>query len=206
MSHDTSSRSAGPELILASASPRRRELLDQIGVRYRVQAAALDEHQLPGESPGACVQRLALAKAQHVYARVQGHGVLVLGADTAVVLDGLMLGKPADRAAHLAMISALAGRSHQVLTAVALVGAHGASVSLSDSEVQLRAISAAEAGAYWDSGEPADKAGGYAIQGRGALFVRSLHGSYSGVMGLPLFETAALLEEHGLLPGWKERA
>src|SRR5580698_6451243 len=109
MPHDTSQHAAGPELILASASPRRRELLDQIGVRYRVQAAALDERQLPGESPGDCVQRLALAKAQHVHGKIQARSVLVLGADTAVVLDGLMLGKPADRAAHLAMMSALAG-------------------------------------------------------------------------------------------------
>src|SRR5277367_1683818 len=102
-----------PELILASASPRRRELLEQIGVRYRVLAAALDERQLAGEAPARCVQRLALAKAQHVQAQVPG--ALVLGADTAVVLDGLMLGKPADRAAHLEMLGALAGRSHQVL-------------------------------------------------------------------------------------------
>jgi septum formation protein len=204
MNPSPSQHASGPELILASASPRRRELLEQIGVRYRVQAAALDERQLPGELPGNCVQRLALAKAQHVHE--QAPRALVLGADTAVVLDGLMLGKPADRAEHQRMMSALSGRSHQVLTAVALISAHGASVRLSESRVCFRTLSAAEALAYWDTGEPSDKAGGYAIQGRGAVFVAELHGSYSGVMGLPLFETAALLGEHGVSLGWKEQA
>jgi septum formation protein len=115
-----------------------------------------------------------------------------------------MLGKPADRAEHLRMMSALSGRVHQVLTAVAVVSTRAASVCLSESQVRLRELSAAEALAYWATGEPADKAGGYAIQGRGAVFVADLQGSYSGVMGLPLFETAALLQEHGVLLGWKE--
>jgi septum formation protein len=205
MDPSPSQQAAAPELILASASPRRRELLAQIGLRCRVVAAALDEQQLPAESPGACVQRLALAKAQLVRGREAGPATVVLGADTAVVLDGLMLGKPADRGAHQRMMSALSGRIHLVLTAVAVLSARGASVYLSESKVQFCAVSVAEAHAYWASGEPADKAGGYAIQGRGAVFVRDLQGSYSGVMGLPLFETAALLEEHGVLLGWKEQ-
>lgn len=202
----TPSQPAGTELILASASPRRRELLDQIGVRYRVRAAALDERQLADESASDCVQRLALAKARHVLELEAAPHSLVLGADTAVVLDGQMLGKPRDRADQLRMMEALSGRTHQVLTAVALISRQRASARLSTSEVELRALSASEAEAYWNSGEPADKAGGYAIQGRGAIFVRTLHGSYSGVMGLPLFETAALLEEHGVKLSWKERA
>jgi nucleoside triphosphate pyrophosphatase len=206
MSHEIPQRSAGAELILASASPRRRELLDQIGVRYRLQAAALDERQLSGESPGACVQRLALAKAQHVYGLAGAQAVVVLGADTAVVLDGRMLGKPADRADHLRMMSALSGRIHEVLTAVAVVSARGLSVCLSQNKVRLIELSAADADAYWATGEPADKAGGYAVQGRAALFVSDLHGSYSGVMGLPLCETASLLAQHGVLPLWKQRA
>ena len=193
------------ELILASASPRRRELLAQIGVHCRVVAAALDEQQLPAESPGECVQRLALAKAQLVRKREGVPAAVVLGADTAVVLDGRMLGKPADRVAHQRMMSALSGRTHLVLTAVAVISARGASVYLSESKVKFCDLSVAEAHAYWASGEPADKAGGYAIQGRGAVFVMDLQGSYSGVMGLPLFETAALLKEHGVLLGWKEQ-
>jgi septum formation protein len=196
---------AQPRLILASASPRRRELLEQIGVRYRVQAAALDERQLAGEAPGECVQRLALAKAQHVYGRERASAVVVLGADTAVVINGQMLGKPLDGADHKRMMGALSGRMHQVLTAVAVVSTRGASVLLSESRVSLIELSDRDAEAYWATGEPADKAGGYAIQGRGALFVSGLQGSYSGVMGLPLCETARLLEEHGVLPAWKEQ-
>jgi septum formation protein len=206
MAHSTAAYAAAAPLILGSASPRRRELLDQIGVRYRVQSASLDERQLPGESPATCVQRLALSKAAHVLSLKSASEAWVLGADTAVVLDGLMLGKPVDRADHERMMSALAGRTHQVLTAVALCSAGRSGACLSASEVEFRPISAAEIAAYWDSGEPADKAGGYAIQGRGGIFVRSLKGSYSGVMGLPLYETAALLEEHGLVIPWKERA
>lgn len=206
MAHSTDSISAAAALTLASASPRRAQLLDQIGVPYHVQAAALDEQQLPGESPAQCVQRLALAKAGSILAGGRAGDAWVLGADTAVVLDGRMLGKPKDRADHERMLSALSGRTHQVLTAVALVSRGREGGRLSASEVELRPMSVAEIGAYWDSGEPADKAGGYAIQGRGAIFVRSLRGSYSGVMGLPLYETAQLLEEQGFTIPWRERA
>jgi septum formation protein len=191
---------APPVLVLASRSPRRRELLWQIGVAHRVAAADIDEQPLPGETPADCVQRLALAKAQ----TVSPDGLPVLGADTAVVLDGRMLGKPSDRADGVAMLRQLSGRTHRVLTAVALVDAHGSRMALNESEVEFRVLAAAECERYWESGEPRDKAGGYAIQGLGAVFISALRGSYSGVMGLPLFETATLLDAAGVPcgPGW----
>ena len=195
----------GMELILASASPRRSQLLRQIGVDHRVVAADIDEQWLPGESALECVQRLAMSKARHVAAGVQR--CLVLGADTAVVIDGQVMGKPRDGAHLIDMLTQLSGRVHRVLSALALVtvGEHGkvqrAAAAVSESEVEFRSIGAQEMQRYWDSGEPRDKAGGYAIQGMGAVFVRRLSGSYSGVMGLPLFETAALLHEAGFSRG-----
>ena len=186
-----------PVLVLASASPRRRELLWQIGVAHRVAIANVDERPRTGESAVECVQRLALAKAKAVWQA----SLPVLGADTAVVLDGEMLGKPRDRHSALAMLTRLSGRSHRVLTAVALVDGRGSQLRLSDSEVQFRTLEGAECARYWDSGEPCDKAGGYAIQGLGAVFVSRMQGSYSGVMGLPLFETAELLDAAGV-PRW----
>ncbi|MBS0387182.1 MAG: septum formation inhibitor Maf [Proteobacteria bacterium] len=194
-------------LLLASASPRRRELLWQIGVPHAIAIAAIDEQRLGGEAPDECVCRLALAKARHIaQAPPAGHGALpVLGADTAVFIDGTMLGKPTERAAGLAMLSRLANRTHEVLTAVALVTECGHDVRLSRSEVRFRAIDARECERYWASGEGRDKAGGYAVQGLGAVFVKELRGSYSGVMGLPLFETAALLDAAGV-PRWQVEA
>jgi septum formation protein len=190
-----------PVLVLASASPRRRELLWQIGVAHRVAIADIDEQPRAGESVGECVQRLALAKAKAVWQP----DLPVLGADTAVVLDGEMLGKPRDRHSALAMLARLSGRRHRVLTAVALVDARASQLRLNDSEVEFRVVESAECARYWDSGEPRDKAGGYAIQGLGAVFVRRVHGSYSGVMGLPLFETAELLDAAGI-PRWQHTA
>jgi septum formation protein len=187
-----------PVLVLASASPRRRELLWQIGVAHRIAIAGVDENPRAGESAADCVQRLALAKAKKVWTA----GLPVLGADTAVVLDGELLGKPRDRLSALSMLTRLSGRSHRVLSAVALVDGRGSEVRLSDSEVQFRTLTDAECARYWDSGEPRDKAGGYAIQGLGAVFVTRLLGSYSGVMGLPLCETAALLDAAGI-PRWQ---
>jgi septum formation protein len=183
-----------PVLVLASASPRRRELLWQIGVAHRVAIAGVDETPRVGESAAECVERLALAKAKAMWTG----DLPVLGADTAVVLEGQLLGKPRDRDSALSMLERLSGRSHRVLTAVALVYTGGSTVRLSDSEVQFRPIGSAECARYWDSGEPRDKAGGYAIQGLGAVFVSELRGSYSGVMGLPLCETAALLDAAGV--------
>jgi septum formation protein len=187
---------------LASGSPRRRELLRQIGVPFRLIEAAVDEAVLPGEDPRGYVARLARAKAEAGGRRRPPGGVEpVLAADTAVVLDGRIFGKPRDRDDGARMLGALSGRTHRVLTAVALGGAGGGSC-VSESEVTLRPIDAAECRAYWDCGEPCDKAGGYAIQGLGAVFVADLRGSHSGVMGLPLFETAQLLAQAGI-PRWR---
>ncbi|RLT94163.1 Maf family protein [Ketobacter sp.] len=190
---------------LASASPRRRELLQQIGVRFTVMSAAVDEAVLAGESPLDYVCRLAQAKADAVLSRVEMEGQLlrpVLGADTTVVLGERILGKPADEADAVAMLLALSGQTHQVMTAVALVsdGADCPATQLAYSvtEVQFRSIDEAEARQYWRTGEPADKAGAYGIQGLGAVFVENLSGSYSGVVGLPLYETANLLKQAGV--------
>ncbi len=188
---------AEPQIHLASQSPRRRDLLQQIGVCHAVLDVVVDETPLPREAPAEYVLRLALAKAR------AGHALRperpVLGADTAVVIDDEILGKPADRADAIAMLDRLAGREHRVLTAVALVGERE-ETRLSVSHVRFRPLAAGEAEAYWATGEPADKAGGYAVQGLGALFVESLSGSYSGVMGLPLFETGELLRRAGISP------
>ncbi len=186
-----------PVICLASNSPRRRELLSQIGVSHIVMAADIDESVLPGESPRAYVVRLAREKALAI--RRTGQELPVLAADTTVVLDGRVFGKPRDRADAIHMLSELAGRAHEVLTAVALAStAHGVGERLSANTVCFRKISAEECAAYWETGEPRDKAGGYAIQGLGAVFVESLSGSYSAVMGLPLFETGELLQAAGI--------
>jgi septum formation protein len=179
---------------LASGSPRRRELLKQIAVPFQVLEVTVDESVLPGEPPEAYVVRLAQLKAGAGWAiRPAARAAPVLAADTTVVLDGRILGKPADARDGQRMLLELAGRTHQVLTAIALASAAGVQSRLSRSEVALRSISAAEALDYWNTGEPRDKAGGYAIQGRAAIFIAELRGSYSGVMGLPLYETAELL-------------
>jgi septum formation protein len=184
-------------LYLASGSPRRRELLTQIGVPFIVISAPIDESPLPSESAPAYVERLARAKAAAGLARVDGPAV-VLGADTAVVLDGRILGKPENREDALAMLADLSGREHQVLTAVALDDGQRVHSCCVTSTVRFRAISTDEAQRYWASGEPADKAGGYAVQGLGAVFVTGLSGSYSAVVGLPLCETADLLGQFGI--------
>ncbi|HTW38206.1 MAG TPA: Maf family protein [Steroidobacteraceae bacterium] len=197
-----STPTAAPVLCLASASPRRRELLAQIGVAHEVAPAEIDEARLAGEPPREYVLRLARGKALAIHAHRPQEPVLA--ADTAVVLGQSVYGKPRDRADALAMLKALGGRAHQVLTAVALATPAGLTSALSESTVELRALSEAECLAYWDTGEPLDKAGAYAIQGCGAVFVRSLRGSFSGVMGLPLYETAQLLRAAGL-PCWLGR-
>lgn len=184
---------------LASGSPRRRELLQQIGVSFRVVSTAVDETVLPGEAPAAYVERLAAAKADDGWDRSRdAAGTPVLAADTAVVLDGRILGKPSNREDAERMLRQLSGRTHEVLTAVALRTADGLQSRISRSEVTFRPLIAGEAQAYWETGEPADKAGAYAVQGRAAIFISDLRGSYSGVMGLPLFETAELLSSAGV--------
>jgi len=184
-----------PEFVyLASRSPRRRELLQQIGLAFRVIDAAVDEAALKDEAPFDYVSRVAAAKADAGWQCSRDSGdAPVLAADTAVALETSILGKPRDRGEALYMLRRLSGRSHEVFTAVALRIAAGLYIRVSRSVVTFRSIDAAEAGAYWETGEPCDKAGAYAIQGRAAIFIADLRGSYSGVMGLPLFETAELL-------------
>jgi septum formation protein len=190
---------------LASGSPRRRALLQQIGVSFRVVGTAVDEAVRLAETAPAYVLRLAAAKADAGWERSRdATDVPVLAADTAVVLDGKILGKPADRQDGEGMLRQLSGRTHEVLTAVALRTANGLQSRISRSEVTFRSIAADEAQAYWETGEPSDKAGAYAIQGRAAIFIADLRGSYSGVMGLPLFETAELLRKAGVMR-WQGR-
>ena len=190
-------------LYLASGSPRRRELLTQIGVPFVTQIVPIDESLLPGEPPAAYVERLARAKAQAALAALaQPQDAVVLGADTAVVLDGRILGKPQDRDEALAILTALSGREHQVLTAVALASSERVAARVVASRVSFRPLSREEIEAYWASGEPQDKAGSYGIQGLAAVFVRQLQGSYSAVVGLPLCETAELLAEFAV-PCWQ---
>jgi len=179
---------------LASGSPRRRELLAQLGIACEVLRVAVDETPRPGEKADDLVCRLAAAKARAGLQLPRARNAPVVAADTAVALGAELFGKPADEADAVRMLSRLGGRTHEVWTAVAIVDAKRERVELSRSEVSFRTIDADEAIAYWRTGEPADKAGGYGIQGLGALFISALKGSYSGVMGLPLFETARLLE------------
>jgi septum formation protein len=187
-------------LILASASPRRRELLERAAVAFEVRPANVPEQRLPGEEPARFAGRLALAKARAV---AQAAGAepprLVLGADTIVVVDGDVLGKPADAEHAVALLSRLVGRSHRVITAVAVVESAGrhARHALVESTVTMRPASAEEVRAYVASGEPLDKAGAYAVQGAGRRFVEKIEGSESNVIGLPLEETLALLREAG---------
>ena len=186
-------------LRLASASPRRRELLASIGFDIardiEVMPVDIDETPHDGEAPEPYVMRLARAKA---LAGAQGTGLPTLGSDTAVVVDNRILGKPNDREHALDMLSLLSGRSHEVMTAIAVTGPQGMLTTCVTTRVFMRHIEAHEMMAYWASGEPADKAGGYAIQGRAAIFIERIEGSHSAVVGLPLFETAELLMRQGV--------
>ena len=189
--------SAGPFLHLASTSPRRREILAALNLDFTIIHVDVDEFPLHGESPGDMVLRLAKAKAEAADIAPED---LALGADTAVVIDGRALGKPVDESDCLAMLDALSGRGHKVVTGVALCGAGRTQTVLSETDVYFREIGRDEALAYWQSGEPCDKAGGYAIQGVGGTFIERIEGSYSGVVGLPVFETMALLKHVGISP------
>ncbi|WP_276605508.1 Maf family protein [Halomonas borealis] len=188
----------GALIRLASASPRRRELLVSIGVPVEVWPMDIDETPRPDEAPETYVRRLAEDKAR---AGAVGSALPTLGSDTAVVCDDAILGKPRDREHAAAMLRALSGSAHRVLTAVAVEGPAGLLSVCVATRVTLREISEAEIAAYWATGEPVDKAGGYAIQGRAALFVSRLEGSHSAVVGLPLYETAGLLSRQGV-PLW----
>ena len=183
-------------LYLASQSPRRRQLLEQIKVSYQVLAIDIEEALRPDETAEAYVRRVALDKAR-AGLQLRTQDKLVLAADTEVVLDGAVLGKPRDQAHALEILQSLSGRDHQVLSAVAIHDGHRHQLRLSRNTVHFRELSTDEINRYWSSGEPRGKAGAYAIQGLGAAFIERLEGSYSAVMGLPLFETATLLAEFG---------
>jgi len=185
-------------LYLASASPRRQELLRQLGIDFEVMPSDLLEVPLPDEAPAQYVVRVALEKARLVARRVNERRLPplpVLGADTEVVLDGEILGKPADAGHGQAMLKRLSGRTHEVLSAIALIADSCERTALARTRVTFAPLTDEEIAAYWASGEPADKAGGYAIQGRAAAFITHIEGSYSGVVGLPLHELATVLRE-----------
>ena len=186
-------------IILASTTARRQELLSQIGVRFTVRSQDIDESIRSGELANDYVTRMAQEKADSalcaLHASKDSSDTLVLAADTSVVCDADVLGKPMDEADAIAMLLKLSGREHRVLSAVTLATQDKQRTVLSESRVRFREISAKEAQQYYRSGEPQGKAGAYAIQGYAAVFVELLIGSYSGVMGLPLFETAQLLAE-----------
>lgn len=191
---------ARPRLILASSSPRRSALLGSLGIEFDVRPAHIDESVRPGEPPRTLVERLAREKAEAV--TPDGAGWLVLGADTVVVLGDEILGKPRDSAHAQEMLCRLSGRTHLVLTAVALAGQSRRS-RLVQTSVEFRRLSKEEVAWYADSDEPLDKAGGYAIQGIGGFLVSAIRGSPSSVIGLPLAETVELLEESGVLLPWR---
>ncbi len=186
-----------PKVVLASASPRRVRLLEQLGVAYESAPVGIDETRAPSEAPEDYVVRLARCKAREAV-RLRGTGLPVLAADTAVVLDGEVFGKPAGRAGAAKMLAALSGRTHRVLTGVALLNGGEEDVCLDCSDVKFAEIGAECIETYLDTGEYRDKAGAYAIQGRAAAFIERLEGSYSGVMGLPLFVVSRMLERGGL--------
>ena len=188
-------------LILASASPRRRELLQQIGVPFQTAPVNICEAILPGESAESYVTRLAREKALAGLAD-SAPGAVVLGADTTVVVDKCILTKPANEDEAVQMLMQLSGRRHQVLTAVALASAERTEVCRVATEVEFIELDEARCRRYWRTGEPCDKAGAYGIQGMGAVLVKAIHGSYSAVVGLPLMETAVMLQAFGI-PVWQ---
>lgn len=191
---------------MASASPRRSELLHQIGVEFQVRAAAIDEQRRAGEHAPDYVERMARGKADTVWTATAARDAHpVLGADTIVVLDDELFGKPGDEREAERMLERLSGRTHQVLTCVAVRYEGDTQARLSTSEVRFRPTTAAERRAYCNSGESLDKAGGYGIQGMAAIFIEDISGSYSGIMGLPVYETAQLLGRHGF-PAWLRAA
>ncbi len=193
-----------PDLYLASQSPRRRELLQQIGVKHAVIRAAVPEQPAAGETALDYVQRLAREKAAAGYAELQRQQLPlapVLGADTLGLIDGEILEKPRDKTHAHHILRQLSGRTHEVITAVALHNQSLQSQRLSITQVTFRELSDEEIAAYWETGEPQDKAGGYGIQGLGAVFVKEIHGSYSCVVGLPIEATYELLREFNV-PWW----
>jgi septum formation protein len=191
---------ANSDLILASASPRRKELLTQIGVNFSALSVDLDETPLKNENPCAYVQRLAIAKAQ-AGSNIIKQNKPVLGSDTTVVCDGIILGKPIDKADSIRILTMLSGSEHQVITAIAIVQGDTIKHEVVSTDVRFRDIDIQEIENYWNTGEPVDKAGSYGIQGLGSVFVEYISGSYSAVVGLPLAQTATLLSAFNI-PIW----
>jgi len=205
-----------PQIILASASPRRRELLQQIGIHARVRAVDIDESRFPDEPVLAFVQRLAKEKAKAGAMLINNEageneasqnkasqnkaGLPVLGSDTVVETDGVILGKPEDRHHAKVMLQMLSGATHRVHTAVAIVCRDQVLIDTSSTEVRFKTLDDSEIAAYVETGEADDKAGSYAIQGIAAQFIENIDGSFSGVMGLPIFETVRLLKQCGIDP------
>ena len=183
-------------IVLASASPRRQALLAQIGIDCEVMPSEIDEGCRDNEAPIDYVRRIAEEKARSVAGRMPER--VILGADTAVVIGPRILGKPRDREDFMEMFGLLSASTHRVMTAVSLVHGEQCRLKTSSSDVTFREVSEAEMLAYWETGEPCDKAGGYGIQGLAAMFVRAISGSYSGIMGLPLYETSELLRGAGI--------
>ena len=188
-----------PQIYLASSSPRRQELLSQMGVSFKVIPQFAEEQHDLKETPEEFVSRLALEKATDGLLRQSNQQIPVLGSDTAVILDGKILGKPKDKEQAINMLLSLSNRTHQVLTAVTLINEYKTEQILSTTEVSFSILSNEMCENYWHTGEPLDKAGSYGIQGQGALFIRRINGSYSGVMGLPIYETRILLNQFGIL-------
>jgi septum formation protein len=186
--------SAAPAIYLASASPRRSELLRQIAITHAVRPVDIDEAPRPGENPARYALRLAQEKARALWEQLPAiERRPVLAADTTVALGDEILGKPLDHADAARILGRLSGRTHEVHTAVAVLHAGGADARVCSSTVEFRELTRDDIDWYWSTGEPADKAGAYGVQGHAAIFIRHLAGSYSGVMGLPLYETWELL-------------
>ena len=185
-------------LILASASPRREKLLRQLGVNFVSEPQDIIEEKRIDESPEKFVKRMAEGKASSAFGKRKEKDIVVVASDTIVVCDKRVLGKPKDKSDGIKMLLTLSNKTHRVLSAVTVANTLRYKSTVSETSVSFREISEIEAECYWDSGEPEGKAGGYAIQGCGAVFVQSINGSYSGVMGLPLFQTAQLLSEFGI--------
>ena len=183
---------------MASASPRREKLLRQLGVNFVSEPQDIIEEKRIDESPEKFVKRMAEEKASSAFCKRKENDIVVVASDTIVVCDKRVLGKPKDKSDGIKMLLTLSNKTHRVLSAVTVANTLRYKSTVSETSVSFREISEIEAECYWDSGEPEGKAGGYAIQGCGAVFVQSINGSYSGVMGLPLFQTAQLLSEFGI--------
>ena len=187
------------QFVLASGSPQRADLLHSVGFKFLIEPADIDESITPGEEPRDYVGRMARSKATHAYT-----DLAVLGADTIVLVDGEVLGKPVDRGQAISFIDTLSGREHEVVTAVAISLRGRVEIAVVGAKVHFRNLKSGEASRYWDTGEPFDKAGGYGLQGVGGIFVEKVIGSYSAVIGLPLVETEGLLSSFGV-DTWRNR-